>query len=211
MFEIVRYYFRLEARMALFQGFITDIIDNSTKYLPVASVVGIIFIACDIFLCNKGCFFKPKHGRVKPRNLQVSRLRRVILIYLFFVYCFMIISIALISREPGSREGINLQVFRLFGNDLQQRMFSLENIVMFMPMGILLPLLYKRFDSVICCLSAGFIGSGMIELIQLVTHRGYCELDDILCNTAGALIGYLLLFAVRLIMRYAFRRISPKP
>ena len=30
----------------------------------------------------------------------------------------------------------------------------------------------------------------MIEAIQLTTHRGFFEIDDLILNTIGALIGY---------------------
>lgn len=138
--------------MVLIQGFITDIINSSTKYLLVAFVAGFIFIDYYIFFCNKDCFFEPKRKRVKRLHRESNRLRRVILSYLFFVYCFMIILIALFSREAGSRVGINFQVFRLFCDSLQQRTYSFENIVMFIPLGILLPIAFlsmHRFHDIV--------------------------------------------------------------
>lgn len=66
------------------------------------------------------------------------------------------------------------------------------NIVMFIPMGLLLPIIYKksRFYGKIALVS--FCVTLTIELIQLLwphSNRIF-DVDDLICNTAGALIGY---------------------
>lgn len=38
----------------------------------------------------------------------------------------------------------------------------------------------------------GFVCSCGIELSQLITQRGYCQLDDVVTNTAGMLIGWII-------------------
>ncbi|MBQ9907241.1 MAG: VanZ family protein [Oscillospiraceae bacterium] len=46
-------------------------------------------------------------------------------------------------------------------------------------------------------LSAGMLFSVLIETTQYLTCRGLCELDDVLCNGLGSLIGYRLFIALR--------------
>ncbi len=49
-----------------------------------------------------------------------------------------------------------------------------------------------------------FCGTAAIEYTQLVTGRGYCQLDDFVTNTAGSAIGffiYLILYAGWLIWK----------
>ena len=36
----------------------------------------------------------------------------------------------------------------------------------------------------------GFLCSCGIELSQLITQRGYCQLDDVVTNTVGMLVGW---------------------
>lgn len=60
----------------------------------------------------------------------------------------------------------------------------LLNIAMFIPIGFLLG--HKGWKSV--GISAGI--SLIIELIQLATRRGLFEFDDIVHNTAGAVVGF---------------------
>lgn len=64
------------------------------------------------------------------------------------------------------------------------------NILLFVPFGYLLPLLWKRADrwwKVVLC---GFVLSLGIELIQMVTHLGMFDLDDLMNNSLGALLGW---------------------
>ena len=61
------------------------------------------------------------------------------------------------------------------------------NVIFFVPLGIISALATCKWWKV---LLFGFITSVAIELLQLVTRTGMCETDDILCNTAGFVIGY---------------------
>jgi len=63
------------------------------------------------------------------------------------------------------------------------------NIVLFMPIGFLFPIVVnrKKWYTVLAC---GVLFSLMIECIQLVSRRGCFDLDDILLNGAGVIIGY---------------------
>ncbi|TCZ80127.1 VanZ family protein [Paenibacillus albiflavus] len=67
------------------------------------------------------------------------------------------------------------------------------NIVAFIPLGFMLPILFgtnkagfTRVLIISLALSAGF------ELLQLITSMGACDIDDVILNTSGGVIGYLL-------------------
>ncbi|MBP5281885.1 MAG: VanZ family protein, partial [Lachnospiraceae bacterium] len=81
------------------------------------------------------------------------------------------------------------------------------NFCMCIPLGILLPLGIEKMRSFWKVFIAGFSFSLMIELTQLLSHRGMFEPDDLLGNTTGALIGYgFFLLGDQLI-----RRIKKRP
>ena len=63
------------------------------------------------------------------------------------------------------------------------------NIVLFIPAGIFLPLLFRpqRRFAVFLLTFAGVIC--VIELLQMFTLLGSCDIDDLLLNTAGASAG----------------------
>jgi glycopeptide antibiotics resistance protein len=63
------------------------------------------------------------------------------------------------------------------------------NVLMFMPVGFLYGGSKKKVYWVeVLCLGFGL--SGAIEVMQLVTRRGVCSIDDVIHNTIGCLIGY---------------------
>ena len=111
---------------------------------------------------------------------------------LFAVYALVVIQLAFFSREPGSRDGINFVLFSTWGYTTVTHAFFVENILMFVPFGFLAPLCTQRLRPMWHCVLSGFACSALLELCQLLTKRGYCELDDVLTNTFGALVGWCL-------------------
>ena len=64
------------------------------------------------------------------------------------------------------------------------------NVLLFMPLGYLLPVSIRRFNRWWQVLSIGFLFSLLIETVQLLTRLGWFDASDLLHNTLGALIGY---------------------
>lgn len=65
----------------------------------------------------------------------------------------------------------------------------LQNILLFIPFGILLPFLWKKYDKLLYILLSGFSFSMFIEVTQLLNNRS-TDIDDLILNTIGGLIGY---------------------
>lgn len=80
-------------------------------------------------------------------------------------------------------------VFKISQNAPLQDMIL--NIVFFLPLGFLLPFLWKK-----CTwwktLIVGTLVSCLIEGLQAYTRLGVCDIDDVLNNALGALLGYFL-------------------
>ena len=68
----------------------------------------------------------------------------------------------------------------------------LGNIIGFIPFGILLPLLLKRARTFKKFFFYAISGIVLIELIQLFTLRGSFDIDDLILNMLGSLIGYMI-------------------
>ena len=66
------------------------------------------------------------------------------------------------------------------------------NILLFIPLGFILPLLWKEFRSWKAMGITGFLVSLGIELAQLLNYR-ISDVDDLIMNTLGALLGYAML------------------
>lgn len=115
-----------------------------------------------------------------------------VFIFLYYVYLVLettgIGTIWEIGLYPGMKlqEEINLIPFR-DGISLSM----ILNVVMFMPLGFLLPLLWKEYQSLVRTAIIGFCFSCGIEFCQLFNRR-VSDVDDLLMNTLGAIRGWLI-------------------
>ncbi len=94
------------------------------------------------------------------------------------------------KRMPDQR--INLiPIVNILKNDAAWVMQNLVgNIALFIPSGVILPILYKKLDSLWKVTLAGSLISLSIELLQLLMIYRITDIDDLLCNTLGVMIGY---------------------
>ena len=115
-----------------------------------------------------------------------------VFIFLYYVYLVLettgIGTIWEIGLYPGMKlqEEINLIPFR-DGISLSM----ILNVVMFMPLGFLLPLLWKEYQSLVRTAIIGFCFSCGIEFCELFNRR-VSDVDDLLMNTLGAILGWLI-------------------
>lgn len=101
--------------------------------------------------------------------------------------------------------GINLIPFRVFydtycevfiqGNYQYLLINFLGNLIMFMPIGFFVPLLWNR-KSLGTAALAGFCCSLFIELAQIPQPRG-TDVDDLWLNTLGTVLGWLVFAGVQ--------------
>lgn len=83
------------------------------------------------------------------------------------------------------RPRLNVTFFAYMFSDYKS---SLLNVLFFVPLGFLLPMIWTRFRPVYKTVLFGFAASVFIELMQLFSPRA-TDVNDLLTNTAGALVG----------------------
>ena len=132
-------------------------------------------------------------------NATIKKFTRLV----FIIYIIGVLSLTFIVREtmilrtPDNR-GVVLEPFCEIGAMLHQPnhffwfMQIFLNILLFVPFGFLLPMISERFRSLWFTTVTGFIFSVGIETMQYITGRGLTEVDDVINNTSGALVGYIL-------------------
>lgn len=79
------------------------------------------------------------------------------------------------------------------------REMLIGNFLMFVPMGVLLPLAVKKVAGRTILLAAIAIPA-VVETLQPIVGRSF-DVDDLICNFLGILLGYLLVSAVRSAIR----------
>ena len=126
----------------------------------------------------------------------------------FYVYIFVVLTLTgyfILFREVSSqdwwhkmivrierKDHVNLELFKMFRIYKILSKQIVGNFVMLLPLGIFLPLLYKRISNFILVFMVSLLVSGVIELLQLVTSFRSADVDDIFLNSLGACAGFVI-------------------
>lgn len=132
-------------------------------------------------------------------------LKKRLMTILFYVYIvllayFLFFSEYLNRGQLAEEHQINTEIFReikrycLHWRTVGLKNFMINmpgNILAFAPFGFFLPYLKKEYRRFWIVALMSFLFSQTIEVIQLVTKVGSFDVDDILLNTIGGMLGYL--------------------
>lgn len=140
--------------------------------------------------------------------------RKHILLIIFTLYIVVLLYLLFLSDERSVMETYryNLEPFKeierfiKYRKVLGLRAFGINivgNIVAFVPFGILLPAIneYRRFKGFAYTLLLSFLFTLMIETVQLLTKVGRFDIDDIILNTLGGVIGYIIYLILTLLRK----------
>ncbi len=127
----------------------------------------------------------------------VITTEKFLLVALLTAYVFIVFGITNFSRTNVYVDIIDLRLFSSYREiwsqwTLRSVQMVAFNILMFVPLGILLPLLSDSLRSFGIVLLLALIFTFTIETVQLANHTGMFELDDLFNNTLGAVIGYFI-------------------
>ena len=175
---------------------IRDIIRFWREYIFGGISVAVVCVLCVMLFVK---FFKRFFVLSTTMETVFSGKRFVAkLVWIFFIimYIYIVIGITILSRSESGTQFVSFELFRTFRNTFTARKQIYENIIMFVPYAILLYGLSERFRRLWVALLMGMFSSLLIEVVQWTTHTGYFEVDDILTNTIGMLVGYVLAFLV---------------
>ena len=75
------------------------------------------------------------------------------------------------------------------------------NTAMFIPIGIVWPSVYRKLDTHMKVIAAGVVFSLLIEILQLPFYDRVTDIDDLILNSLGFLIGYGLYLLVKKLKR----------
>ena len=75
-----------------------------------------------------------------------------------------------------------------FSNNIDVVAYIL-NIVLFVPLGLLVPIIWKKLSKFPDILATGFLFTILIEVSQLLNNRR-TDIDDIILNVLGAVVGF---------------------
>ena len=125
--------------------------------------------------------------------MNKKRIFQTLSMILFVIYTIFVVWMTLLKREPRVRARVfepeMLWAFRGWINGApdgkQESIQYIQNVLFFIPFGFLFP--WKKWKPVFV---SALMASAIIEATQYIFNLGWCELDDVISNTAGALIGF---------------------
>lgn len=165
---------------------------ESLVYLPKGLLYGGILIII-LSTLIKILYSKTKYLLISPC--------RLICLGLFIIYMYILLQQTYFSRPPGSRNTVSLILGETWQDSVQSKAYVIENILMMIPFGVLLPNVLKPAESIFCCIPLGFFFSVSLEYAQFLSQRGHMQVDDVITNVIGTVIGYLFFVSVKLLRR----------
>lgn len=114
----------------------------------------------------------------------------------FYMYLVILFVITFFSRETGSENGMDLELFSSWGINDRNNAYVVENILLFIPYGLFTTWYLGGTGVFMRNAFIGFLTSATIEFLQLFTGRGVFQIDDILTNFLGSILGWVLFCCV---------------
>lgn len=150
---------------------------------------------------------------MKKRKI-IRRISRIC----FVIYMIVLVYLLLLSdgfgRSQGSEFRYNLIPFKEIIRFIRYRdridfpmvMINLfGNVAAFMPFGALIRWVLDRKTRWFQAVGYTFLFSFCVELLQLVARVGVFDVDDLILNTLGGLLGFLVYYLLLLINRRSER------
>lgn len=163
---------------------ISDLISMGQRYLAVGLFVAAILVVAFLIIYSK--LLKGK------KNVTAGK---ILFWGLFICYMVVVLGVTLLDRGGHWQNNKMMPLFYSYKDAWVN--FSatswrniILNICMFIPFGFLLPSGISFFRRFWKTYFAGLIFTVFIEGVQMLLSRGIFELDDIMNNTVGAMIGY---------------------
>ncbi|MCM1989142.1 VanZ family protein [Oceanirhabdus seepicola] len=121
---------------------------------------------------------------------------------IFFIYLFYLFYLVFLSSYYGRgvvHRNYNLTPFKtiseflFFSNNMRAILRNIDgNIAAFVPMGFLLPLAFSKMNKYHKVFAAIITATLFIEISQFIFGVGTCDVDDVILNFVGGIIGYKL-------------------
>jgi glycopeptide antibiotics resistance protein len=146
----------------------------------------------------------------EPRTpTALTRIGTVVIWTVFVLYLVLLLKLLLLSRPLGSEHSLNLVPFATISNyvfsasAVVKRFAAVNvigNIVGFVPLGAFLTVL-RRSAGIRSNLLVVAGASVAVEILQGVFGLGASDIDDVILNTLGGLVGILFVALLRRLLR----------
>lgn len=164
-------------------------------------MIGISFIFAAILFTIIWIIFRVRYYL---KNKPINKLREVF-INLFFIYFLILINLTIfkygyLTLDFDIRLYINyipfVETVKMFTNEFSDIHIALYNVIgnilLFIPLGFCIPLFFNKKNKLSKVILYGFIASLTIEVLQIFTPFNTTDIDDIIFNTFGSILGFII-------------------
>ncbi|MBR1740512.1 MAG: VanZ family protein [Lachnospiraceae bacterium] len=119
-------------------------------------------------------------------------LGKMFMVFVFAVYLMAVFSVVGIPTIYEMKVDFTFNLIPLidiFNSPSAYIRNTILNIILFMPLGFLLPVIWKDYRSIKKTVLMGLAISVLIELLQIFSYR-LTDVDDLITNTLGTFLGY---------------------
>lgn len=144
-------------------------------YALIEMMAAAVFVVPLLFIYNKRVLHNIKH------------------LYLYTVFAFYLVAVLALVGFPNITDmkvdfSINLIPFVDMVSDFKN---ACLNIVLFVPLGVFLPILWGKYRKITNTILFGLCMTIVIEIMQIFTFRT-TDINDIMTNTLGTIVGYFV-------------------
>lgn len=164
-------------------------------------MIGISFIFAAILFTIIWIIFRVRYYL---KNKPINKLREVF-INLFFIYFLILVNLTIfkygyLTLDFDIRLYINyisfVETVKMFTNEFSDIHIALYNVIgnilLFIPLGFCIPLFFNKKNKLSKVILYGFIASLTIEVLQIFTPFNTTDIDDIIFNTFGSILGFII-------------------
>ena len=139
----------------------------------------VVFLIIYLMVLAYVCFWSESYGRTDVQN----------------TYRYNLVPVKEIMRFYTYRELVGFKAFmlNLFGN-----------VLAFIPYGVMVPIVSRKNRKFFRVFVMTFLLSLIIECVQLICRVGTFDVDDLILNTLGGVIGYIIFWLMNWIRRRWF-------
>lgn len=149
--------------------------------IGIDCISSIIFVIPAVLILRYAIFRK--------RNL--NEMIAVLIFAFYLIAVFSVVGIPTVGTFKVNFSFNLIPLIDIVNSPFEYIKNTVLNIILFMPLGFLVPAIWKNYRSIKTMFFMGFALSVCIELLQIFTFR-LTDIDDLIANTAGTVLGYNL-------------------
>ena len=121
---------------------------------------------------------------------KVQSLLHTVAVFVFGYYLFGLLTVTGIGFTSTMNFHPNISWTPFIGM-ITGPIDTILNVILFVPLGFFLPLLYKKYHNIKAIALTGLLLSLAVEFVQMFDW-GSSDINDLMTNTAGACVGFLI-------------------